>query len=336
MSRLKESLGGRCGGRASFLDASPRRRCPVCGSDSWCQLSRDGETVLCKHVSSGRTRTNRDGIEFFVHHLHGRTPRAFVALPTPTAELANIEQRDGVYRAFLSMLSLLDVHHSALLRRGLRSEHIASGMYRSLPLEGRARIVRALLERAGALEGIPGFHLAEQDGRSWWTCSGAPGLIVPARDLEGRIAALKLRRDEASEGPRYLYFSSAKHDGPSAENALHFPAFASRANGAAVRITEGELKSDVATALSSIATLSVPGVGSWRKALPALDALKPSRVLVAFDSDARSNPHVARAQLDLVRAVRDLGFAVELERWPGEHKGIDDFLAARARAEVNP
>ena len=291
--------------------------------------------MLCKFVPSGISRTNRDGIEFHIHHLSTR--REWTArLLVQTASIASAERRDEFYRSFLLSLSLSQSHFEALLRRGLQAQHIARGTYRSLPLEGRARITRALIERLGEPESVPGFFVQHGNDRSWWTFAGAPGLIVPVRSLEGHLVALKLRRDEVLEGPRYTYFSSAHKGGPSAENALHLPAFASREPGAVVRVTEGELKSDVATALSGIATISVPGVGSWRTALPALEALKPSRVLVAFDSDARTNPHVARAQLELVRAVRDAGFRVELERWPTEHKGIDDYLLARTRAEVTP
>ena len=42
--------------------------------------------------------------------------------------------------------------------------------------------------------------------------------------------------------------------------------------GDTIRLTEGELKADVATVLSGILTVSIPGVAMWRKALPVLQA----------------------------------------------------------------
>ena len=62
-----------------------------------------------------------------------------------------------------------------------------------------------------------------------------------------------------------------------------------------VRLTEGELKADVATALSGILTVSMPGVSSWRPALAVLEALGTAVVHLAFDADAKNNEHVARA-----------------------------------------
>ncbi|MBV8269199.1 MAG: hypothetical protein JO252_22995, partial [Planctomycetaceae bacterium] len=98
------------------------------------------------------------------------------------------------------------------------------------------------------------------------------------------------------------------------------------------RVTEGEIKAHVATALSGTPTVSLPGAGMWGLALPALDALGAQRVVLALDADHRTNPHVAAA---LAGAYRGLGerFAVALETWDGP-KGIDDLLAAGDQPEV--
>jgi hypothetical protein len=54
----------------SWVDASPSRRCAVCGGDSWCQTHREGGTVLCKRVGNGgREKMNRDGVMYWVHRL---------------------------------------------------------------------------------------------------------------------------------------------------------------------------------------------------------------------------------------------------------------------------
>ena len=75
-----------------------------------------------------------------------------------------------------------------------------------------------------------------------------------------------------------------------------------------IRVTEGELKADVATALSDIFTISVPGVGAWRTALPILRTLKPKEVRLAFDSDCIRNPNVARAIQSAASAFMKEGF----------------------------
>jgi hypothetical protein len=93
-----------------------------------------------------------------------------------------------------------------------------------------------------------------------------------------------------------------------------------------VRITEGELKGDVATVLSRILTISIPGVGNWQTALPVLEALQPRQVLLAFDSDWRKNSHVALA---LAFALLRARYRLFTEDWHNEpEKGIDDLLAA--------
>jgi hypothetical protein len=96
-----------------------------------------------------------------------------------------------------------------------------------------------------------------------------------------------------------------------------------------MRITEGELKADVATALSGVLTIAVPGVTLWRQALSLLEALQPMRVLLAFDSDWRHNSHVARALTEAVQAMVNAGYIVRVETWDiAQGKGIDDLLAA--------
>jgi hypothetical protein len=96
-----------------------------------------------------------------------------------------------------------------------------------------------------------------------------------------------------------------------------------------VRLTEGELKADVATALTGMLTVSTPGVSSWRPALPMLCELGSGIVHLAFDADAKHNERVARALREAYRTLEERGFEVVLETWPrGLGKGIDDLLAS--------
>jgi hypothetical protein len=95
-----------------------------------------------------------------------------------------------------------------------------------------------------------------------------------------------------------------------------------------MRITEGELKADVATALSGVLTIAVPGVSMWRQALPVLQALQAQRVLLSFDSDWYQNQYVARALAQAAQALVEAGYIVGVETWePSYGKGVDDVLA---------
>src|SRR5262249_3325977 len=129
-------------------------------------------------------------------------------------------------------------------------------------------------------------------------------------------------------GPKYTTISSAKHGGPSPGAQVHVPLF-DGVHGDTVRLTEGELKADITTALSGLLTVSIPGVAMWRKALPVLQALGVQRVLLAFDADWRTNPHVAQALGQAAYALVQAGYEVQIEDWaPALGKGIDDLLAA--------
>jgi len=101
-----------------------------------------------------------------------------------------------------------------------------------------------------------------------------------------------------------------------------------------VRLTEGELKADAAFFITGVPTISAPGVSNWRACLLVLKELGCRTVRLALDGDAKDKPTVARALGACAQTLATEGYAIELERWPEEHKGIDDALAAGANVEV--
>lgn len=326
MSRSKESFGF-SGPRQRWSSCTQRRRCPICGGSSWCSVRADGALVACRRNSTGRQREDRNGETFWLHRGDGAPIEECELPPEYTAHRASIETIDAAYRALLAQLSLTQAHREALGRRGLDAAAIARGGYRSLAGSGRTALGRSVAAIT-TLEGVPGFHVAG----SSWVVGGASGLLVPLRNLAGQIVALKVRRDDANAEPRYLYLSSTRHGGPSAVHALHVPVGVEPRSCALLRITEGELKADVATHLSGVPTLSVPGVGSWRLAIEAAKALEPQLVQIAFDTDWREKPPVARAALSLLDGMRAAGVTAELLDWNPRFKGIDDLYAARMSA----
>ncbi len=345
MSASKEEWRSPYGGtgKRGWVDASPRHRCPVCNGDSWCQILGDGSVVLCKRHDSGRGRVNRAGVTYYVHRDESAARTWAPMGPRPSDRRASPDVLDTAYQALLDRLCLDGSDRETLRARGLDDAAIARAGYRTLPLRGRAALARAVMESLyGDPEtdpGIPGIVRKEEAGRGWWSLAGAPGILIPVRDLEGRIMALKVRRPDPCEGPRYLYLTSTKDGGPSAASVLHVPvaARALRETADTLVVTEGELKADVATHLLGKPVVGVPGVGSWALALDLAKARRPARVVVAFDMDRKTKPPVAAAQRELIRALRLAGWdgkAVGSWSWPPQWKGIDDYLAARARGEV--
>ena len=143
---------------------------------------------------------------------------------------------------------------------------------------------------------------------------GAAGLLIPVRNRSGEIIAIKVRRDSGCEGPKYVYLSSAKYGGASSGAPVHVSILPS-IERTTCRVTEGELKADIATVLSGTLTVSLPGATNWKPVLPILKALKTTKVILAFDSDVNTNPHVARALVRLYRAIKDAGYTQEIETW---------------------
>lgn len=96
-----------------------------------------------------------------------------------------------------------------------------------------------------------------------------------------------------------------------------------------VRLTEGELKADVATACTGILTMSIAGVSCWRPALLVLNELNVSTARLAFDADARDKRPVARALQQTATALAAAGHHLEGEDGDEAHGNeIDDLPAA--------
>jgi hypothetical protein len=330
VSASKDGFGLRS--RGGWVRATRAHRCPVCGSDSWCATQRDGSVAICMRDSSGYHRVDAAGVDYWIHVLDESAPRTQRedGPDKGAAPRVDADALDDAYRAILSRLTLSSGHRESLERRGLPPHEIALRGYRTLPLEGRSAIAREVVARIGetVARGVPGLYVGGDEARTWWTLAGSPGLLIPVRDTEGRIVALKVRRDDAGDGPRYLYVSSASKGGPSACLAVHVPILSDSADLDEIRITEGELKADVASVLSDVPTISIPGVGSWRAAVPAVKALGAKRVRIALDVDHRSKSEVGIALALLVRACVNAELHVAVECWnESDGKGIDDVLS---------
>jgi hypothetical protein len=332
-----ESLANEHGGR-KWQRVSLRDVCPICGKPDWCLVSGDRAIAACMRIEIGafKTKTGRTGQTYYFHRLNSQ-PVSIAPSPKNAGQmpqLASVETRHRIYSALLAALPLTAAHRTGLGRRGLPEAEIDRRRYASLPVRGRARIAQELLDRFGdALLSVPGFYVKQTDSRPYVTIAGAAGLLVPVRDMNGRVVAIKVRRDDAGNGPRYSYLSSTRYGGPSPGSPLHVP-LGIRAPCERVRLTEGELKGDVATVLSGLPTLAVAGVANWRPCLEVLRELGAKTVILAFDADATEKVQVAQALAACAEALATEGLVVELERWPGQHKGIDDLMAAGGTPEL--
>ena len=326
---------------AEVKAASP---CQICDKPDWCSRSSDGVWSVCRRLETGGGlhKVDQAGVDFWLYWT-GAGGRGGQAVPTelpsePQAARAAPEDLDRVYHQVLDSLTLSSAHREQLQHRGLSDEQIALGEYRTLPERRRAQLARDVAKTfdPALLITVPGFYVKRGGGDEWISFAGRPGLLIPVADASGRIVALKVRTD-AGAGQRYRYVSSKQYGGPGPGAVVHVP-LGFKDSALRVRLTEGELKADVATALSGVLTISTPGVSAWRAAIKTLGELvgtPPKTVVLAFDADVQQNRHVAQALRMAALGLGDAGYVVELEVWPiDQGKGIDDLLAAGVTPEL--
>ena len=263
----------------------------------------------------------------------GLSPRPAVAVNTVLTKLVR------------EVLTLHPEHRERLRGRGLSDGWIDAQRYRSAPRslaerEAAAEYLAPLLNEFGG--GIPGFYF---DRGRWRMAYCAPGFLVPARDECGRIRALALRADEPRDGAKYVWLSTnpeAKNDhgrrkyprGASSGAPAHFANRHLLWTAEELTVTEGTLKADVVAALSGLPVVGIAGVNNARGLAKRLRANLPllRRVNVAFDKDVFDKPHVAEALERLITQFEAERFTVRVRTWPGEAKGLDDYLLSEFRA----
>lgn len=325
----------------TWVEVTRKNICTKCNGVNWCSRSSDGHFELCRRVNDGTaiTRTDKNGSDYHLYYvgpIPGYTskfsPPKYRKSPEPEQRieqmrLASDEELHLVYSALLDILVLKREHRVQLVKRGLPEHEIDKGQYRSMPLQDRIVVEQKMQKKidSNILLKVPGFY---RNNNGYLKLAGAPGLLIPIRDFSGKIIALKVRRDisEADNMPKYLWISSVKKGGLSPGAPIHIPLMGQIALSR-TRITEGELKADIATALSSLPTISIPGVTTWKPILSIIKTMKITTVVLAIDADASSNRNVATALSKMAMAIKEIGCEVEIEIWDGNKaKGIDDAL----------
>jgi DNA primase len=239
----------------------------------------------------------------------------------PQSPIANINERNKVYKAFLHKLKLEGEHLQNLIKRGLSWQEIGQNMYKSVPQDEkkRQRICKELINEGYSLKGIPGFYKDDN-----WTFVDYKGFLIPVKDVQGRIQGLQVRLDLGSK--RYLWFSA--HDKPCGTRAYAWIGV-SGVPSKTVIITEGALKADIAHYLSRFTFISVPGVNAIKGIEHVLKELGAKCVFIAFDMDMNEKVRkiVLEARKKLEEVLLKNGFDVRIKEWDGRlGKGIDDYL----------
>ncbi|MGZ3775209.1 MAG: DUF3854 domain-containing protein [Pseudobdellovibrionaceae bacterium] len=331
----------------SWIEVTRKNPCARCLSGNWCSRSSDGNFEICRRNNDGtaNTRLDKNGSEYHLYfngikmnsgkigtRVYKKVPKVEDTTSIDTEELHK------VYSAVIEEFELSESHREDLRKRGLLDEDIEKNRYKSLLPDKKAELLKSLHKKfdKNQLIKVPGFYLNK---RGYLQLAGPQGLLVPITNQIGQIIALKVRRDlkkETADGfPKYFYISSTKRGGIGPGAPIHVPTSANK-GGVKIRVTEGELKADVATALSNLPTLSIPGATIWKPLLPVLKKMRVRTVVIAIDADAATNRNVASALEKMALALKDNGYEVEIETWDGNKaKGIDDALVDKIEIQTH-
>lgn len=235
--------------------------------------------------------------------------RGHIALSDEEADL-----RNQAYSYLADTVELTKQHLEDLVQRGLDRGHIWSDGYFSIEMLSRNELGPLLLNLGEDLYKVPGFYL-DVAGRPRFAAGS--GLFIPVRDEQRRIIAGQIR---TGGDPKYVWCRGSG-------SPRHIPLYVEV--GETVWVTEGPLKADIASILSHLPVIAIPGVSAWKPLLPALKRWGTKRVVTAFDMDWDYNPQVKDQLLQLETALVRNGYEVDRAVWDIQRgKGIDDLLAA--------
>jgi putative DNA primase/helicase len=247
--------------------------------------------------------------------------------------------RHEAYDGYLRSLRLGNDHFGDLAKRGLDRHQITRGLYatkKSNKSDDMQEVV-GRLDGRHELDGIPGFFWNEQTKRR--DHSGVMGLMIPVRDVGGNISSILVRPDKSKTGSKYLAFSSKDQPkGEKVQQTTHCPCLTGASKdvcGGTVRITEGILKADVATALGEYYCLGMHGLNVPKDLRHVIEELEVQELLISLDSGEDENSDMMQAKAALIRLAEEIGIDVYIETWDSQlGKGIDDLLQAGHKDKI--
>ena len=239
-----------------------------------------------------------------------------------------------------------------------------SWLYRTYPLADGSisyfEICKRLQAEGKKLEGVPMFFRAKGGEGDFTFIQQTQGIIMPCINHQNQIVGLMNRKDDEKRvyredledyEPKCGWLSSKnKPSGAGAVARIHYSCdwifnqekkCYDAVHGNAFVLTEGFMKADIIHYLSPghLPVIAVPGVNNTNALKTELERLKSwgvEGILMAYDMDYKTNPHVAKA-LEKTNALID---SVGLKRKPIEWetnleglpegvslKGLDDYLA---------
>lgn len=237
--------------------------------------------------------------------------------------LTDIDARHETYAALLGKLSLASDHRENLLSRGLTDEQIRTFGYKTMPVVGFSALAKQLQAEGYYLGGVPGFYHTKEG--AWTFVQERRGILIPARDQDGKIQGLQIRLDKIKKGKFRWISSIGKQDGCKAEGWTHMIGNPKPT----VLLTEGPLKADVIHYITGQTVIAVPGVNSLKHLKETLEHLRSqgtTKVMTCFDMDYLKNPHVRDGYYNLANILAEVGIEYGTYLWDPQFKGLDDYV----------
>ena len=237
--------------------------------------------------------------------------------------LTDIDARHETYAALLGKLSLASDHRENLLSRGLTDEQIRTFGYKTMPVVGFSALAKQLQAEGYYLGGVPGFYHTKEG--AWTFVQERRGILIPARDQDGKIQGLQIRLDKIKKGKFRWISSIGKQDGCKAEGWTHMIGNPKPT----VLLTEGPLKADVIHYITGQTVVAVPGVNSLKHLKETLEYLQSqgtTKVMTCFDMDYLKNPHVRDGYYNLANILAEVGIEYGTYLWDPQFKGLDDYV----------
>lgn len=235
----------------------------------------------------------------------------------------DIGVRHATYTALLSSLTLAKDHYDNLASRGLSKRAIEANGYRTIPAVGRKQIADKLLEAGFYLAGVPGFH--RNGGGDWIFSERRRGIMIPVRDLEGKIQGIQIRFDKVVRN-KFAWLSSANlQDGCRAKGVIHCVGPVQQE----MLLIEGPLKADIVHHLTGQSFIALPGVSAHKYLPGVLNMLRTKgvrKIMTALDMDYVMNPFVANAYRRINEILDASGMQYGRYVWMPSYNGLDDYV----------
>jgi hypothetical protein len=319
--------------------------CPICGDHSGDCRTKDNEeqAVLCGHSPNAR-KFDREGLYICVNDkAKGHTPHVWVLAKDDTWDDAaqaryhlekclrldrtikakqealekelGLPDRDKYHRAIQSQLSLSSAHRKHLLDRGLYDDQIET--------IGFVSVTKFQKLKGTFPDNLPGYNTYSKNLTNF-----KDGILIPIFQ-EDKIAAFKIRLDEANDGQRYTSLSSQKYTsfhlyGESPLAVLHGD------KNKGLWLCEGELKPLVANQKFNIAILG--GAKYWQnspnhcsKFLARFKEIYGNRLNIGLDGGDILNQQVMNQIISEYKFFESQGFDVCFVWWNQVTKEENDI-----------